>query len=57
MQNLGLLGANKHIISIRSAHWDAYSLARLILRNYSQQACAPYMKRYDRKDSAKWFKI
>ncbi|GAA0860348.1 hypothetical protein GCM10009114_37020 [Aliiglaciecola litoralis] len=37
---------NKHIMFIRSAHWDAYSLARLILRKYSQQACAPYVKRY-----------
>jgi len=46
MQNLGFLGANKHIMFIRSAHWDAYSLAQLILRKYSQQVCAPYVKRY-----------
>jgi hypothetical protein len=38
---------NKHIMFIRCAHWDAYSLARLILREYSQQACAPYVKRYE----------
>lgn len=36
---------NKHIIFIRSAHWDAYSLAGAS-RKFSQQVCAPYVKRY-----------
>jgi hypothetical protein len=41
-----LTTANKHIMFSRCAHWDAYSLARLILRKNSQQASAPYVKRY-----------
>ncbi|MDU0355281.1 hypothetical protein RS130_16425 [Paraglaciecola aquimarina] len=43
--------SNKHIMFIRSAHWDAYSLALLVPRNYSQQACAPYVKRYVLRDA------
>ncbi|WP_218419749.1 hypothetical protein [Alteromonas lipotrueae] len=39
------LAPNKHIIFIRFSHWDAYSLAGAS-RKYSQQACAPYVKRY-----------
>jgi|MDSY01.1.fsa_nt_gb hypothetical protein len=40
---------NKHIMFIRFAHWDANSLAGAS-RKYSQQVCAPYVKRYVPKD-------
>ena len=39
------MATNKHIMFTRSARWDANSLAGAS-RKYSQQACAPYGKRY-----------